>query len=282
VRKAGKIQPLPDAVAGLVNDGGFVALEGFTHLIPFAAGHEVLRQGRQELTVVRLTPDVLFDQMIGLGRVKRVIFSYGGNPGVGSLHRFRDAVEHGWPRSIDLVEHSHAGLSNAYVAGASRLPFAVLRGYAGTDLPEHSDDIAFIDCPFTGQKLSAVRAINPDVAIIHAQQADRQGNVQLWGLSGVQKEAILAAKHAIVTVEEIVDELVARPRAIILPAWVLDAVCHVPGGAWPSYAADFSVRDNGFYEEWDAISRDRDRFTQWMDENVLNATAPAGSPAVAR
>jgi glutaconate CoA-transferase subunit A len=282
VRKAGKIQPLPDAVAGLVNDGGFVALEGFTHLIPFAAGHEVLRQGRQELTVVRLTPDVLFDQMIGLGRVKRVIFSYGGNPGVGSLHRFRDAVEHGWPRSIDLVEHSHAGLSNAYVAGASRLPFAVLRGYAGTDLPEHSDDITFIDCPFTGQKLSAVRAINPDVAIIHAQQADRQGNVQLWGLSGVQKEAVLAAKHAIVTVEEIVDELVARPRAIILPAWVLDAVCHVPGGAWPSYAADFSVRDNGFYEEWDPISRDRDRFTQWMDENVLNATAPAGSPAVAR
>jgi glutaconate CoA-transferase, subunit A len=282
VRKAGKIQPLPDAVGGLVKDGGFVALEGFTHLIPFAAGHEVLRQGRQDLTVVRLTPDVLFDQMIGLGRVERMIFSYGGNPGVGSLHRFRDAVEHGWPRSIDLVEHSHAGLSNAYVAGASHLPFAVLRGYAGTDLPEHSDDIAFIDCPFTGQKLSAVRAINPDVAIIHAQQADHQGNVQLWGLSGVQKETVLAAKHAIVTVEEIVDELVARPRAIVLPAWVLDAVCHVPGGAWPSYAADFSVRDNAFYEEWDGISRDRDRFTQWMDDNVLNATAPVSSPAVAR
>jgi glutaconate CoA-transferase subunit A len=224
VRKAGKIQPLPDAVTALVKDGGFVALEGFTHLIPFAAGHEVLRQGRQDLTVVRLTPDVLFDQMIGLGRVGRVIFSYGGNPGVGSLHRFRDAVEHGWPRSIDLVEHSHAGLANAYVAGASHLPFAVLRGYAGTDLPAHSDDIAFIDCPFTGQKLSAVRAINPDVAIIHAQQADRHGNVQLWGLSGVQKEAVLAAKHAIVTVEEIVDELVARPRAIVLPNWVLDAV----------------------------------------------------------
>jgi glutaconate CoA-transferase subunit A len=259
-----------------------VALEGFTHLIPFAAGHEILRQGRDELTVVRLTPDVLFDQIIGLGRAARVIFSYGGNPGVGSLHRFRDAVEHGWPRSIDLVEHSHAGLSNAYVAGASHLPFAVLRGYAGTDLPEHSDDIAFIDCPFTGQKLSAVRAINPDVAIIHAQQADHQGNVQLWGLSGVQKEAVLAAKHAIVTVEEIVDELAPRPRATVLPAWVLDAVCHVPGGAWPSYAADFSVRDNGFYEEWDGISRDRDRFTQWMDDNVLNATAPVSSAAVAR
>jgi glutaconate CoA-transferase subunit A len=282
VRKAGKIQPLPDAVAAFVKDGGFLALEGFTHLIPFAAGHEVLRQGRQDLTVVRLTPDVLFDQMIGLGRVERVIFSYGGNPGVGSLHRFRDAVEHGWPRSIDLVEHSHAGLANAYVAGASHLPFGILRGYAGTDLPRHSDDIAFIDCPFTGQKLSAVRAINPDVAIIHAQHADRQGNVQLWGLSGVQKEAVLAAKHAIVTVEEIVDELVARPRAIVLPSWVLDAVCHVPNGSWPSYAADFSVRDNSFYEEWDGIARDRDRFTRWMDEHVLNATAPVASEVAAR
>jgi glutaconate CoA-transferase subunit A len=282
VRKAGKIQPLPEAVASLVQDGSFVALEGFTHLIPFAAGHELLRQGRQDLTVVRLTPDVLFDQMIGLGRVERVVFSYGGNPGVGSLHRFRDAVEHGWPRAIELREHSHAGLANAYAAGASHLPFAVLRGYAGTDLPEHNDDIAFIECPFTGQRLSAVRAINPDVAIIHAQQADRQGNVQLWGLSGVQKEAVLAAKHAIVTVEEIVDDLTARPRAIVLPAWVLDAVCHVPGGSWPSYAADFSVRDNGFYEEWDGISRDRDRFRQWMDDNVLNVSAPVGSPVAAR
>ena len=282
MRKAGKIQPLPEAIATLVQDGCFVALEGFTHLIPFAAGHELLRQGRQDLTVVRLTPDVLFDQMIGLGRVERVIFSYGGNPGVGSLHRFRDAIENGWPRPIDVREHSHAGLANAYVAGASHLPFAVLRGYAGTDLPKHNDDIAFIDCPFTGQRLSAVRAINPDVAIIHAQHADRHGNVQLWGLSGVQKEAILAARHAIVTVEEIVDELSARPRAIVLPAWVLDAVCHVPNGSWPSYAADFSVRDNSFYEEWDGIARDRDRFRQWMDENVLNVSAPVGSPVAAR
>jgi glutaconate CoA-transferase, subunit A len=282
VRKAGKIQPLPEAVASLVQDGSFVALEGFTHLIPFAAGHELLRQGRQDLTVVRLTPDILFDQMIGLGRVERIVFSYGGNPGVGSLHRFRDAIENGWPRSIELREHSHAGLANAYAAGASHLPFAVLRGYAGTDLPAHNDDIAFIECPFTGERLSAVRAINPDIAIIHAQQADRQGNVQLWGLSGVQKEAVLAAKHAIVTVEEIVDELTPRPRAIVLPAWVLDAVCHVPNGSWPSYAADFSVRDNGFYEEWDGISRDRDRFRQWMDDNVLTVSAPVGSPVVAR
>jgi glutaconate CoA-transferase, subunit A len=275
VKKAGQIQPLPEAVASLVKDGSFVALEGFTHLIPFAAGHEVLRQGRTDLTVVRLTPDVLFDQMIGLGRVRRVVFSYGGNPGVGSLHRFRDAVEHGWPQPIELREHSHAGLANAYVAGASRLPFAVLRGYAGTDLPAHSEDIAFLNCPFTGQRLSAVRAINPDVTIIHAQQADRHGNVQLWGLTGVQKEAVLAARHAIVTVEEVVDELAPRPRAIVLPNWVLDAVCHVPEGAWPSYAADFSVRDNAFYEEWDGIARDRDRFVQWMEDNVLTTAAPA-------
>ena len=260
MRKAGRIQPLPEAVAALVRDGSFVSLEGFTHLIPFAAGHEVLRQGHTDLTVVRLTPDVLFDQMIGLGRVERVIFSYGGNPGVGSLHRMRDAVENDWPRPVDLVEHSHAGLANAYVAGASNLPFGTLRGYAGTDLPAH----------------------NPDVAIIHAQQSDKQGNVQLWGLSGVQKEAVLAAKHAIVTVEEVVDELTPKPRSVVLPSWVLDAVCHVPNGAWPSYAADFSVRDNGFYSDWDAISRDRDRFTQWMEENVLAADAPVGAPVVAR
>jgi glutaconate CoA-transferase subunit A len=211
-----------------------------------------------------------------------MIFSYGGNPGVGSLHRMRDAVENGWPRPLELVEHSHAGLANAYAAGASNLPFGTLRGYAGTDLPEHNEDVAFIDCPFTGDKLTAVRAINPDVAIIHAQQSDKQGNVQLWGLSGVQKEAVLAAKHAIVTVEEVVDELTPRPRSVVLPSWVLDAVCHVPNGAWPSYAADFSVRDNGFYSDWDAIARDRDRFTQWMEENVLAADAPIGAPVVAR
>ena len=276
MKKAGRIQPLPEAVAALVRDGSFVALEGFTHLIPFAAGHELLRQGLTDLTVVRLTPDVLFDQMIGLGRVTRVIFSYGGNPGVGSLHRFRDAVEHGWPRPIDLLEHSHAGLANAYVAGASSLPFGLLRGYAGTNLPEHSDDITFIDCPFTGEKLTAVRAINPDVAIIHAQQADRQGNVQLWGLSGVQKEAVLAAKHAIVTVEEVVDELAPKPRAVVLPSWVLDAVCHVPNGAWPSYAHDYSKRDNRFYGEWDEIARDRERFRAWMDEHVMAAVSVGG------
>src|SRR3954453_15863881 len=203
---------LADAIAEHVHDGDTVALEGFTHLIPFAAGHEIIRQGRRELTVVRMTPDVIYDQMLGMGAVKRMVFSYGGNPGVGSLHRMRDAVENEWPQPLELVEHSHARPANAYVAGAPGLPFAALRGYAGTDL-EHGGAVAFVECPFTGQRLSAVRAVNPDVTIIHAQHADREGNVMLWGLCGVQKEAVLGADRAIVTAEKIVDGLEARPPA---------------------------------------------------------------------
>ena len=266
---------LSEAIATHVHDGDLVALEGFTHLIPFAAGNEIIRQGRRDLTVVRMTPDLVYDQLIGMGCVKRMIFSYGGNPGVGSLHRMRDAVENDWPAPLELVEHSHAGLANAYVAGASRLPFGVLKGYAGTDLEERgqqSGAIAFVECPFTGQRLSAVRAINPDVTVIHAQQADRDGNVMLWGLTGVQKEAVLAAERAIVTVEEIVDELEPRPHAVVLPAWVVTAVAHVPNGAWPSYAHDYSKRDNRFYAAWDEIARDRERFRAWMEEHVLAAT----------
>jgi glutaconate CoA-transferase, subunit A len=227
-----------------------------------------------------MTPDVIYDQLIGMGCARRMVFSYGGNPGVGSLHRMRDAVENGWPAPLELVEHSHAGLANAYVAGASRLPFAVLRGYAGSDL-EHGGAVAFVECPFTGQRLSAVRAINPDVTVIHAQHADRAGNVMLWGLSGVQKEAVLAAARAIVTVEEIVDELAPRPHAVVLPSWTVTAIAHVPGGSWPSYAHDYSKRDNKFYAEWDGIARDRERFRAWMEENVLRAgdTATVGGRA---
>jgi glutaconate CoA-transferase subunit A len=266
---------LSEAMAAHVKNGDIVALEGFTHLIPFAAGHEIIRQGRRGLTVVRMTPDVIYDQLVGMGCVSRMIFSYAGNPGVGSLHRMRDAVENAWPVPLELVEHSHAGLANAYVAGASRLPFGVLKGYAGTDLEERghqSGAIAFVECPFTGERLSAVRAINPDVTVIHAQQADRDGNVMLWGLTGVQKEAVLAADRAIVTVEEIVDELEPRPHAVVLPSWVVTAVCHVPNGAWPSYAHHYSKRDNGFYAAWDEIARDRERFRAWMDEHVLSAS----------
>jgi glutaconate CoA-transferase subunit A len=261
--------PLPEALAAHVRDGDVVALEGFTHLIPFAAAHELVRQGRRDLTLVRMTPDVVYDQLIGMGCAERLVFSYGGNPGVGSLHRFRDAVENGWPRPLELVEHSHAGMANAYAAGASDLPFAVLRGYTGTDLPGTTDAVAFVECPFTGERLTAVRAIRPDVAVIHAQQADERGNVMLWGLSGVQKEAVLASRRAVVTVEEVVPALEPRPNAVVLPSWVLSAVSVVPGGAWPSYAAGYSVRDNAFYAAWEEISRDRDRFTQWMREHVL-------------
>jgi glutaconate CoA-transferase, subunit A len=274
MRRAARVLPLSDAVAEHVRDGDEVALEGFTHLVPFAAGHEIVRQGRRDLALVRMTPDVIYDQLIGMGCARQLTFSYGGNPGVGSLHRFRDAVEHGWPRDLALVEHSHAGLAAAYAAGASHLPFGALRGYEGTDLLAENDSVAPIESPFTGERVSAVKAINPDVAVIHAQHADRRGNVMLWGLAGVQKEAVLAAKRSIVTVEEPVDELEPRPHAVFLPAWVLDAIVVLPGGAWPSYAAGYSVRDNAFYAEWDEISRDRDRFAAWMRENVLEKPSP--------
>jgi glutaconate CoA-transferase subunit A len=255
---------LAEGVAALVHDGDIVALEGFTHLIPVAAGHEIIRQGRRELTLVRMTPDLVYDQLIGAGCAHKLIFSWGGNPGVGSLHRFRDAVEHGWPAPLEIEEHSHAGMANRYVAGASGLPFAVLRGYVGTDLPAQSSTIAAITCPFTGEVLTAVPAVNPDVAVIHAQRADRKGNVQMWGITGVQKEAVLAAKRSLVTVEEVVDELEPRPGAVLLPSWVVTAVAIVPGGARPSYAQDYYDRDNDYYKAWDTISRSRERFTDWV------------------
>ncbi|HET8811669.1 MAG TPA: CoA-transferase, partial [Gaiella sp.] len=234
-RKA-EIVPLAEAIERTISDGCTVALEGFTHLIPFAAGHEILRQGRTDLTLVRMTPDILYDQLIGMGRVRRLVFSWGGNPGVGSLYRFRDAVENGWPRPIELEEHSHAGMANRYAAGAAGLPFAVMRGYAGSDLVAHTDTIRQLPCPFTGEMLTAVSALRPDVTVIHAQQADREGNVQFWGITGIQKEAVLAARAAVVTVEEVVEVLEPRPGAVVLPAWTLDAVSVAPGGAHPSYA----------------------------------------------
>ena len=264
-----EITSLSEAVAGLIRDGQTVALEGFTHLIPSAAGHEIIRQRRTGLTLVRMTPDLIYDQLIGMGCAEKLIFSWGGNPGVGSLHRFRDAVEKGWPLPLAIEEHSHAGLANAYVAGASNLPFAVLRGYAGSDLPKHNPAIRRIRCPFTNEELTAVPAIRPDVAIIHAQKADRKGNVLIWGIVGVQKEAVLAAKHSIVTVEEIVDSLEAPSNAVVLPTWVVSAVAPVPGGAHPSYSQGYYRRDNRFYKVWDDISRERDTFTAWMERHVL-------------
>jgi glutaconate CoA-transferase subunit A len=266
-----EIVSLAEAVSALVHDGDTVALEGFTHLIPHAAGHEIIRQGRKELTLTRMTPDIVYDQLIGAGCARKLIFSWGGNPGVGSLHRFRDAVQNSWPVPLEIEEHSHAGMANRYVAGASGLPFAVLRGYSGTDLPRHTGTIAEITCPFTGEKLAAVPALNPDVSIIHAQRADRRGNVQLWGLVGVQKEAVLAARRSLVTVEEIVDELEPVPDQVILPSWAVTYVAEVPRGAHPSYAQGYYERDNDYYRRWDAISRDRDAFQAWVRETVFGA-----------
>ena len=263
-----RVIPLDEAVAELVRDGDAVALEGFTHLIPQAAGHELIRQGRRDLTLIRMTPDLIYDQLIGMGAARKLVFSWGGNPGVGSLHRFRDAVEHDWPVPLELEEHSHAGLAAAWAAGAANLPFGVLRGYRGGDLPAHTR-VAFIVCPFTGEELAAVPALRPDVAIVHAQLADREGNVQLWGITGVQKEAVLASARSIVTVEEIVDELEPRPGAVVLPSWVIDAVALAPLGAHPSYAHGYYERDNDFYVAWDEISRDRDRFQAWIEQHVL-------------
>src|SRR6058998_3234416 len=202
-----EIVSLAEAVERAIADGDTVAMEGFTHLIPFAAGHEVIRQRRRDLTLIRMTPDLIYDQLIGAGCARKLVFSWGGNPGVGSLHRLRDAVEHGWPVPLELEEHSHAGMANRYTSGASGLPFAVLRGYAGTDLVRHSTTLATVTCPFTGEVLTAVPALRPDVTIVHAQRADRDGNVQMWGLTGVQKEAVLAARASLVTVEEVVDTL---------------------------------------------------------------------------
>lgn len=271
-----EICSLREAVAGLLHDGDTVAMEGFTHLIPHAAGHEVIRQGKRDLTLVRMTPDLIYDQLIGAGCATALRFSWGGNPGVGSLHRLRDAVEKGWPHPLAIREHSHADMANAYVAGASGLPFAVLRAYVGSDLPKVNDSIRFIDCPYTGETLATTPAVRPDVTVIHAQQADRQGNVLLWGILGVQKEAALAAKKVIVTVEEIVEKLDAPANACILPRWVVDAVCHVPRGATPSYAHGYYERDNRFYLAWDPIARNRDAFSAWIQQHIRDTDDFAG------
>jgi glutaconate CoA-transferase, subunit A len=285
-----KVATLAEAVSSLVRHGDRVALEGFTHLIPFAAGHEIIRQNIRDLTLIRMTPDLLYDQMIGSGCARKLIFSWGGNPGVGSLHRLRDAVERGWPHAIEIEEHSHAAMAHAYAAGAAGMPSAFFKGYRGSDLPKVNPNIKFVACPFTGESLAAVPALRPDVSIVHAQKADRAGNVLVAGIIGVQKEAVLAAARSIVTVEEIVDSLDGvGANGTVLPSWTIDAVVLVPGGAHPSYAHGYYARDNAFYVAWDAISRDRDRFALWIDEHVRRGrpedfkarafAREAGSPA---
>lgn len=260
---------LPDAISQHVHDGQMLALEGFTHLIPFAAGHEIIRQGLQNLHLVRMTPDLIYDQLIGAGCARALTFSWGGNPGVGSLHRLRDAVEHSWPHPLEIIEHSHAGMAAAYTAGASNLPFGILRGYLGTDLTRVNSTIKQVTCPYTGEVLATVPALCPDVTILHAQKADRQGNILLRGIVGAQKEAALAAKALLVTVEEVVDDLDAPMNAIILPHWVVTAIAQVPGGAYPSYAQGYYARDNAFYLAWDELSRERAAFQAWLQQHVL-------------
>jgi glutaconate CoA-transferase subunit A len=273
-----EILSLSDAIARFVRSGDAVALEGFTHLIPFAAGHEIIRQGITDLTLIRMTPDLIYDQMIGCGCARKLVFSWGGNPGVGSLHRLRDAVERGWPRPLEIEEHSHSAMAHAYAAGAAGMPCAIFKGYIGSELATVNPRIKSVPCPFTGEMLAAVPALRPDVAVIHAQKADRAGNVLIAGIIGVQKEAVLSAHRSIATVEEIVDDLgTTGTNAIVLPSWTLNAVALAAGGARPSYAHGYYARDNAFYTAWDAIARDRERFTEWIDANVKHP-AGAGRP----
>lgn len=265
-----KFQTLAEAVAENLHDGDTVAFEGFTHLIPHAAAHESIRQGRKDLTLIRMTPDIIYDQMIGMGMAKKLIFSYAGNPGVGLLRRLRDAIENSWPRPIETVEHSHAAMANAYEAGAAGMPCAVFRGYRGAGLKDVNPAIRTILCPFTGEELAAVPAHRPDVTFIHAQRANMRGDVIVEGIIGVQKEAALAARRTVVTVEEVVEHFKdVHPNACVLPHWAVTSIVKVPGGAHPSYASGFYERDNIAYLEWDKISADRDIFTAWMKVNVL-------------
>jgi glutaconate CoA-transferase subunit A len=269
----GKIITLKEAIAEFVCDGDSIALEGFSHLVPFAAGHEIIRQQRRDLTLIRMSADIIFDQMIGMGAAAKLMFSWAGNPGIGLLHRFRDAVENGWPRPLIIEEYSHAALAAAFAAGAARLPFGTMRAIPATDLTKFTSAVAAMTCPFTGEPVTAIRAINPDVAVIHAQRADKQGNVQLWGITGIDKEAVLAASRVIVTVEEICERLDPVASGIVIPSWIISAIVHVPGGARPSYVHGYYGRDNAFYREWDVIARERDRFTQWMEEHVLECVS---------
>jgi glutaconate CoA-transferase subunit A len=278
---------LKDLIADHVRDGQTLAMEGFTHLIPYAAGHEIIRQGRRGLHLVRMTPDLIYDQMIGAGCARALTFSWGGNPGVGSLHRMRDAVENAWPGPLELHEHSHAGMAAAYTAGAARLPFGMLRGYDHTDLAAVNPQVRRVVCPYTGEALATVPALNPDVTILHAQKADRRGNILLVGIIGAQKEAALAAGTLLVTVEELVDELDAPMNAVVIPGFAVAAVAHVPGGAHPSYAHGYYARDNAFCRAWDEIARKRESFLAWIDAHVrgtrdhaqfLRSLDPGGAP----
>jgi glutaconate CoA-transferase, subunit A len=265
-----KVVSMSDAVASYVHDGDTVVIEGFTHLICFAAGHEIIRQRRRDLTLCRLTPDLIYDQMIAAGCARKLVFSWAGNPGAGSLHAFRRAVE-GKGDPVEIEEYSHFGMVARFCAGSARLPFWPMRDYAGTDIPAANPRIKTVTCPYTGEELATVPALNPDVTIVHAQRADANGNTQIWGLLGVQKEAAFASRHVIVVVEELVDESVIRadPNRTLIPGMIVDAVVVEPWGAHPSYAQGFYDRDNDFYVAWESISRDPAKLRGYLDELVF-------------
>ena len=279
-----------DAVARFVHDGDAVVIEGFTHLICFAAGHEIIRQRRRDLTLARLTPDLIYDQMIGAGCARKLVFSWAGNPGVGSLHAFRRAVEGVGTRDsgLEIEEYSHFGMVARFAAGAARLPFWPLRDYMGTDLPRANPRIRSVTCPYTGEDLATVPALNPDVTIVHAQRADADGNTQIWGLVGVQREAAFASERVIVVVEELVDEQLIRsdPNRTAIPGMVVDAVVVEPWGAHPSYAQGYYDRDNDFYVAWEDVSRSPERLARYLDEFVYGVSDRAEylkkQPQVAR
>src|SRR6184192_3661890 len=265
-----KVTSMRDAISRFVHDGDTVVIEGFTHLICFAAGHEIIRQGRRDLTLARLTPDLIYDQMIAAGCARKLVFSWAGNPGVGSLHAFRRAVERKSAGTLEIEEYSHFGMVARFSAGAARLPFWPLRNYMGTDLPRANPEIKRVTCPYTGEELATVPALNPDVTIVHAQRADADGNTQIWGLLGVQREAAFASERVIVVVEELVDERVIRsdPNRTLIPAVIVDAVVVEPWGAHPSYAQGHYDRDNEFYVAWEAISRDQGALERYLDDCV--------------
>jgi glutaconate CoA-transferase subunit A len=275
-----KVLSMRDAVSRFVRDGDTVVIEGFTHLICFAAGHEIIRQGRRDLTLARLTPDLIYDQLIAAGCARKLVFSWAGNPGVGSLHAFRRAVERkdASPPGLEIEEYSHFGMVARFSAGAARLPFWPLRNYGGTDLPRANPRIRTVQCPYTGETLAAVPALNPDVTIVHAQRADAAGNTQMWGLVGVQKEAAFASTRVIVVVEELVREAVIRsdPNRTVIPGMVVSAVVVEPWGAHPSYAQGYYDRDNEFYVAWEGISRNPDKLARYLDEFVYDVPDRAG------
>lgn len=280
-----KVLSMREAISRFVRDGDTVVIEGFTHLICFAAGHEIIRQGRRDLTLARLTPDLIYDQLIAAGCVRKLVFSWAGNPGVGSLHAFRRAVEgkggkEGSARegTLEIEEYSHFGMVARFSAGAARLPFWPLRNYGGTDLPRANPRIRSVACPYTGETLATVPALNPDVTIVHAQRADAAGNTQMWGLLGVQKEAAFASTRVIVVVEELVGETVIRsdPNRTVIPGMIVSAVVVEPWGAHPSYAQGYYDRDNDFYVAWEAISRDPAKLGRYLDEFVHGVRDRAG------